>query len=137
MREYEFEQRPDVPEREALRTRHKGSDLKNLRKEIGICRSLQCIDLVGVSFRQGRFPTMSALKKTEPRIGGRRIRSRVRMHPTTNRATAATCGIAPMHTPKPCDVGSCRARPIHHYALLIGRRSSYTPSPKSTPSASP
>ena len=55
MREYEFEQRPDVPERSELRTRHKRSDLKNLRKEIGICRS--CNALIWWGYRFGRpFP---------------------------------------------------------------------------------
>ena len=55
MREYEFEQRPDVPERAEPRTRHKGSDLKNLRKEIGICRS--CNALIWWGYRFGRpFP---------------------------------------------------------------------------------
>ena len=55
MREYEFEQRSDISERSALRTRHKGSDLKNLRKEIGICRS--CNALIWWGYRFGRpFP---------------------------------------------------------------------------------
>ena len=49
MREYEFEQHAEP------RTRHKGSDLKNLRKEIGICRS--CNALIWWGYRFGRpFP---------------------------------------------------------------------------------
>ena len=51
MREYEFEQRAE------LRTRYKRSDPKNLRKEIGICRSCNALIWWGI-VSGGHFPTM-------------------------------------------------------------------------------